>query len=100
VTEIAQCLRCGRDFERHHSRHLYCSRYCRYGTDRGERPTAATPEQLEQLFDPSRDPEALVDEADWHPNPYPPEFAALENEVETIAQRRRQWLRSRERGWL
>jgi hypothetical protein len=67
VTDIAKCLRCGRDFERRHSRHIYCSRDCRYGKDPAERLRAPTPEQLKRLFDPTRDPESKVRLDDWHP---------------------------------
>jgi hypothetical protein len=50
------------------------------------------------LWDESRDPDAIVDAREWHPIPEHLEFAALDNEVQSVAQRRHQWLRHRATG--
>ena len=66
--------------------------------ERLERERERLSEAEKHLWDESRDPDAIVDADEWHWSPEYPEFAALDNEVQTIGQRRRQWLRHRERG--
>jgi hypothetical protein len=65
---VADCRHCGKEFVPSKVGHWYCSTECRL---RGPRPPQAPappdPEQIERLFDPSRDPGELAGPGDWHP---------------------------------
>jgi hypothetical protein len=71
-SRLAGCLHCGKTFRPSRRRHVFCSSFCRH---RGERPVkerlAIDVEQLQRLFDPSRGPDELVRDDDWHPSPGP-----------------------------
>jgi hypothetical protein len=83
-----RCLHCGRVFRPSKAGHVYCSPWCRH---RGPRPEAAGPadeEQLERLFDESRDPKEQARAEDWHPDS---SWAALDAN-DTLGARRRWYL--------
>jgi hypothetical protein len=53
--------------------------------ERLEREHEGLSEAEKWLWDESRDPDAIVDAREWHPIPEHPEFAALDNEVQSVA---------------
>jgi hypothetical protein len=96
---MAACLHCGNPFQPRKAGHVFCSVGCRHGGERRpeERPNV-DPELIERLFDPRRDPNELVREDDWHPEPGTG-WVALDL-CRTVAHRRRWYLTLREEGRL
>jgi hypothetical protein len=92
--QIANCRRCGREFEQHRAGHIYCSRECRWGTDHPERRPVDV-EQLERLFAKTRNPRETVRDDDWHPT------GGVMKELDcwdTVAKRRQWYLNLRDEG--
>ena len=96
---LAGCLHCGKTFRPRRRGHVFCSSFCRH---RGERPAkerlAIDVDQVERLFDPSREPDERVREDDWHPSP-----GTGWQELDwchTVGQRRNWYLTLRKEGTL
>lgn len=106
---VADCLHCGTEFVPRKQGHVFCSVECRH---KGERapwdPPPSSPEVVARLFDPSRDPDAIVEADDWAPATWTPEIVELyrcgpsptwpDRHGDTVAMRRRCYLALRAMG--
>jgi hypothetical protein len=95
MTKKANCLHCGAEFEVRRAGHIFCRSACRYAHQGdGDQGPLATVEELEQLFDESRDPQEPVRLDDWHPNKGNLAWVELDL-YETLADRRRWYQNAR-----